>query len=78
METTTDTRTVEVEIWPGKPENITKAQFIQRWMDHVHEFNKLVENSSDIRELTSFKNWVRDKAGQAFEETYDKQTAQRN
>ena len=75
METPTDTRTVKVEIWPGKPEHITKEHFIQKWMDHTYEFNKLIETPSDVQTFHKFKTWVRDKAGQAFEETYNNQTA---
>jgi hypothetical protein len=59
-----DTRTLEVTGFFGKPKQITKEDFVRRWVNHASELRHL---GIDVVEK------VREAAGADFEETWKRQ-----
>ena len=64
----TDTRTIEVFGYFGKPKQITKQDFIARWSSHASELLNIGVNVMDITTT---------KAGEEFETLYANQNKQK-
>ena len=67
------TKKIDVQNWNGETLRVTKQEYLDRWMEDIYEFNKLVENNKDSKTYTKLVMTAISMVNEKFDRLYERQ-----